>query len=155
MSADRGEEDRVTLLVFCSMKSSIAVAGRELVATFLVAKVGEGTECWSGGRMVHPWLDNTLKRSTVPQFTLNKQLKWRPKTLSERRCNYHFCYELHASQREEAQGQAIHLLGTTQGRWVEPEYNTHQMRSVHICGLGEIGSSVSPTSSESQHSLNI
>lgn len=98
------------MLVFGCINTSSVVTGRA-VAVFLVAKVGEKTASWSDGRMVHPWLDNTLKLGTIPQFTLNKQLKRRPKPLCKRRCNYHFCYELHASQREETQGKAPICLG--------------------------------------------
>lgn len=82
---------------------------------FLVANVGERTKFWLDGRMLHPLLDNTLKLGTILQFILTKQLKRRPKPLSERRCNCHFRYELHASQRKETQNKATHVLRTKHG----------------------------------------
>lgn len=88
--------------------------------------------------MPHPLLDNTLKLGIILQFILNKQLKRRPKQLSERRCNCHFYYELHASQRKETQDKATHVLGTKHGWGVERGVIGTEYRNVHVYGLGRI-----------------
>ena len=54
------------------------ISGRGYWLLFLVGKVGERTEPWSDGRMLHRSPGNTLKSSTVPQFTFNWQIKRRP-----------------------------------------------------------------------------